>query len=52
MCDEHEGSQGERKPILTEVMKENFTEETELEMGSVGLVRFGQARRASHPEHK
>lgn len=52
MCDEHEGSPGERKPILTEVMKEDFTEEIELAMGSVGLVRFGQARRANHPEHK
>lgn len=42
----------ERKPILTKVMKEDFTEEIELEMGNVGLVRFEQARRAKRSEHK
>lgn len=49
MCDEYEGSQEERRPILTEVMKQDFTEELELEMGNVGLVRFQQARRANRP---
>lgn len=42
----------ERKPILTELMKEDFTEEIELEMGNEGLVRFEQARRANRSKHK
>lgn len=35
LCDEHQGSQEERKSILTKMIKEDFMEETELEMGSV-----------------
>lgn len=33
-------------------MKEDFLEETELQVDNVGLVRFGQARKVNHSKDR